>query len=197
MVTISLPREAQTLSTSRSYYNANNGDQQDVGPEVLKHTIGSPFSYPTEGERDQQLTAAVPLFRNKPLPSSKVGGWKSPHTISVGPGGADSYETLRIEYTQSDKKTVALEMSAELSAEVSGGVIVQASGSTSGGLQGGVSVSTTITKGFFVEGQIGAIPQQKFNPDKRYVAGLFAYPKQIDKQGVRQEFMVVNYWVTR
>jgi hypothetical protein len=55
---INLAREMRTYAIDRSYYNANNGGQQDIGPAVLKHEIGYPFSYPTENERDQLLLDA-------------------------------------------------------------------------------------------------------------------------------------------
>jgi hypothetical protein len=45
---INLAREMRTYAIDRSYYNANNGGQQDIGPAVLKHEIGYPFSYPTD-----------------------------------------------------------------------------------------------------------------------------------------------------
>ena len=44
-ITINLPREPQTFSVSRTFFNDNNGEAMDIDERILPHTIGDPWSY--------------------------------------------------------------------------------------------------------------------------------------------------------
>jgi hypothetical protein len=193
IVGVNLPRKPQILSVSRSYYNANNGAEQDVGPEVLEHTIGEPFSYPTAAEREEHLAAGLQLIDEEgrnPL-KQELGGWINEQMVTVGEGSG--LQTLTIESSKSTSYGVSLDLSAEIEAEVSAGVVVGGSAGLSAGLSTGVEFNVTATEGFFVEGAIGDIPAEHFTSDKLYRAGLYAYPQQVEDQ----QFLVVNYWVSK
>jgi hypothetical protein len=89
-VCISMPREMQTLSVARPFYNDNNGDKPDIGSTVLSHSIGDISTYPTLQEKNA-LTGAGGLESD--LASVGVGSGSvnltvraaAPHSRSARP----------------------------------------------------------------------------------------------------------------
>ena len=169
-MTINIPRKLQTLSVSRKFYNANNGDHPDIGETVLDHTIGNVWSYPTLAERDV-LLADEGLF-----------SMESP--VGVGSGSI----TVGIRKSQAQGTGTYSDFSVKVESEVgSGGFTVGASA----GFHYGHEYMITNTESTIYEGTVGDIPDVYYNPDKAYTFGLFAYPSEHGGQA----FTVVNYWV--
>jgi hypothetical protein len=189
IISINMPRKPQTFSVSRAYYNANNGDAQDVDASVLPHTIGDPWTYPSRADRDQHLRGGLKLLKSgwtnptNPL----LGGWVNDTMVTVGQGGGS--QTLTIEAERSLGLGVELGFSRTIEAQATIGPAI-VGGSTE--FRVGVGLAVTASEGFFVEGTIGDIPAEHFSGDRLYRAGIYAYPHVGSDGG---EFMVVNYWV--
>ncbi len=170
MLTINMPRQMQTLSVERGFYNAYNGDGDDIDSSVLKHTIGDPRSYPTEAERDALL---------------KSGGLMSVASpVGVGSGSI----TVGIRKSAGQGTGSSFDFGVTMEGEA--GVV----GVTMGGSAGfhyGYESSVTHTESTLFEGTVGDIPQSAYDSSRAYSFGLFAYPFTRGDQ----KFTVVNYWV--
>jgi FG-GAP-like repeat len=169
MISISVPREPQTMSVSRTYYNAHNGDAMDIDETVLGHEIGNPWSYPTATER-QALMAG--------------GGWINEEAQLVGEGTGET--TLTISVTEGKGTGQSLDIDAKIETEVSAGGV---KAGVSAGFHYGHEYSAHAYEGLFLEGTIADIPGDA----ERYKAGIFGYSHTATNG---QTFIVVNYWVT-
>lgn len=177
-VSINVPREPQTLSTTREFYNAHNGGSLDVDHTVLQHTPGDVWSYPTRAERDRLLGAA------ETRESSYRRLWNGPMTVGEGSG----YETLGISTTQGSSRGASMEFSVEFEfkAKSPGG----ATAGTSVGFQYGYSCTYSTEDTAFFEGTVGNIPAPAYTAENRYDFGLFVYPEATGGQ----KFLVMNWW---
>jgi hypothetical protein len=169
-MTINIPREMQTLSVSRNFFNSKNGDKLDIEGTVLPHTIGDVWSYPSLAERNS-LLATEGIYS----PDSPVG---------VGSGSI----TVGIRKTQGQGTGTYSDFSVKVESEVgSGGFTVGASA----GFHYGHEYTITNTESTMYEGTVGDIPDVYYTWDKAYIFGLFTYPFEYEGQ----TFTVVNYWV--
>ena len=171
-VAVAIPREPQVLSTSRDFYNSRvRGQVAAIDDTVLTHDVGSPFSYPTRGERDAIVAEGDALYSE--LATVGVGSGSTTVTVSRtdGVGHGESRE---------------LSMSLEITGKV-GGV----TGRITAGMSFGLSETVTNTTGTFYEGTVGDIPSDTIDAFGLYRFGLLAYPKS---HGGR-DLMVVTYWV--
>jgi hypothetical protein len=169
-MTINVPREMQTLSVSRTFYNSKNGDKPDIDNRVMNHTIGNVSSYPSIAERNALLASE--------------GLYSTDSPVGVGSGSI----TVGIRTTQGQGTGTYSDFSVKVESEVgSGGFTVGASA----GFHYGHEYTVTNTESTMYEGTVGDIPDAHYTPDKAYIFGLFTYP--IEHQG--QAFTVVNYWV--
>jgi hypothetical protein len=172
-LTINIPREPETLSVTRDYYNAHNGDTPDIDETVLAHEFGDPMSYPTENEKDEMMNLAGGSgYENGP--------------IAVGQGGAETRIGMEITKTKTFGRDI--NTSVKISAAAgAGGFMVGGSA----GFQYGFSYDLSTSEGMSFEGALGDIPEKYYTQENKYEAGLFAYPHNHGEQ----TFMVVNYWV--
>lgn len=170
MMTVNVPREMQTLSVARAFYNANNGDGDDIDAKVLAHTIGAPDSYPTAAKRDALL---------------KGGGLQSiASPVGVGTGAV----TVGIRKSEGKGSGTSFDFGVTIESEVGAGGVTMG---TSVGFHHGYECRVTNTDSTLFEGTVADIPQSAYSSSKAYSFGLFAYPF---KRG-DQRFTVVNYWV--
>ena len=173
VISINVPREAQTISVTREFYNAHNGDASDIDATVLGHTVGKPWSYPNKTVKDELL--------------AERGGWVNSEMVTVGQGSGSA--TLTIASTETTSQGMSYDDGATVEVEVG------AAGFTAGvsaGFHYGTEYSVSASQGFFLEGTIGEIPAEHYNGDSQYRVGLFAYPHQLADG---HQFMVINYWV--
>ncbi len=183
IVQVSLPRRPIDISTDRETYNASIADDAlRIGPGVLAHTVGDPFSYPRSARQ---------WVDGSPSRSQLIA---TPDTIDVvrgsgGPSGGGDRTTLEIGVHQSEG--TEYEISAELSVRTSlNGVM----GGFSIGAGASRNMTHTVGTRTIYEGSIGWI-----NPDAPaeivgYRSKLFTYLQRI--AGTGQEFEVINYEVT-
>jgi len=169
-MSVNVPREMQTLSVERAFYNDNNGDAPDVGDTVLAHAIGDVASYPGPSERDSLMSE---------------GGLQSIESpVGVGSGSI----TVTVDRTTGQGSGTSYDFEFLIEAEAGVGGVTFGS---SLGFQYGYEYWETNTESTFYEGTVGDIPAASFTPDLAYTFGLFAYP--FENEG--QKFTVVNYWV--
>jgi hypothetical protein len=178
IISINLPREPQTFSVTREFYNAHNGDAPDVGASVLPHTVGDPWSYPTRDRRDAILGTG--LIKR---------GWLNPTMVTVGQGSGA--QTLTIDAAAGLGTGIEAEISVETEAEVTAGPVVLGG---SAGFSVGVGLEVKAYQGFFIEGSIGDIPAEHYTADRLYRSGLFAYTHRASDD---DPFLVINYWVEK
>jgi hypothetical protein len=170
IMSVNVPREMETLSVARTFYNDNNGEGPDVDETVLAHTIGEVASYPGPGERNTLL---------------EDGGLTSTESpVGVGTGSI----TVTVDTTTGQGSGTSYDFDFTIESEVGvGGVTF----GVSLGFQYGYEYWETNTESTFYEGTVGDIPASSFTPELAYTFGLFAYP--FEHEG--QKFTVVNYWV--
>jgi hypothetical protein len=84
-MSINVPREMQTLSVSRTFYNERNGDNPDIDARVFGHTIGSVGSYPTAAERTALLAGGGLCCSTAP-PTVGVGSGSTTLGIRMSKG---------------------------------------------------------------------------------------------------------------
>jgi hypothetical protein len=171
-LSINVPREMQTLSVSRTFYNERNGQNPDIDAQVLGHAIGSVLSYPSAAER-VALLATGGLCCSTPPP-----------TVGVGSGST----TLGIRMSKGQGTGTYTDFSVTVESEFGlGGVTF----GMSAGFHYGFEYTVTNTQSTYYEGTVGDIPAGSYTTGMSYSFGLFAYPCTIDGK----TFTVVNYWV--
>jgi hypothetical protein len=172
-VSINIPREPETLSVTREYYNAHNGDTPDIDETVIAHEIGDPMSYPSENDKDRMMNLAGGTgYENGP--------------IVVGQGAAETRIGMDITNTKTFGRDINTSVTISAAAGA-GGFKVGASA----GFQYGFSYDLSTSEGMFFEGALGDISEEAYTSENKYEAGLFTYPHHHHEQ----TFMVVTYWV--
>jgi hypothetical protein len=171
-LSINVPREMQTLSVSRTFYNERNDGNPDIDGRVFSHAIGKVASYPSDVERDT-LLASGGLCCSTPPP-----------TVGVGSG----YTTIGIRTSQGQGTGTYNDFSITVESEFGlGGVTF----GMSAGFHYGFEYTVTNTQSTYYEGTVGDIPAVNYTTGMSYSFGLFTYPCSIDGK----TFTVVNYWV--
>lgn len=173
VISINVPRPSETVSVSRSYFNAHNGETQDIGADVLQHITGDPLSYPNSGAKTALLAGAGGQ-------GYEVG------PVAVGQGISET--RIGMEITQTSTFGRDINASVTVSAAAGGGGVKVG---VSAGFQYGFSYDLSTSSGMTFEGAVGDIPQSAYTAENKYQAGLFAYPHSFNET----TFMVVNYWV--
>jgi hypothetical protein len=170
-LSINVPRDMQTLSVSRIFYNDRNGDNPNIDSQVLGHTIGDVWSYPSAAERNALLVN---------------GGLCSSNLMTVGVGSG--YVTQGIRMSQGQGTGTYNNFSVTVESEFGiGGVTF----GMSAGFNYGFEYKVTNTQSTFYEGKVGDIPYGSYSTGMSYSFCLFTYPFTFNKQ----TFTVVNYWV--
>ena len=174
-MTINVPRDMQTLSVSRTFFNNHNGDCPDIDDEVLSHTIGEVASYPTAADKNALLGGGG-LCCQMPIPA-----------VGIGSGST----TVGVRKEEGQGSGIYNDFSVTVESEVgSGGFTV----GVSSRFHYGYGYTVTNTDSTCYEGTVGDIPDDSFEPGLAYNFGLFAYPVAPASFG-GQKFTVVNYWV--
>lgn len=173
-ITVNVPRKPGTYHQETSYYNSHiYGDAVMIDSSVMQHSIGNPFSYATEAEKDTLKGLDNP-------------GLFSDSSLQVGTGTGSS--TIGLENLSGDTDTYAYSLDVTVSMEAT---VVGISIGGSAGYQYGYSYSSTINKGTYIEGEVPDIPQDYYNSNRAFEWGLMSYP--VTKSG--QKFTIVSYWV--
>ena len=160
-MTINIPREMQTLSVSRTFYNTKNGDKPDIDGQVLNHTIGNVWSYPSLLERNALLT--------------NDGLYSIDSPVDVGSGSI----TVGISTTQGQGTGTFSDFSVKVESEVGSGGFTAG---VSAGFHYGHEYTVTNTESTMYEGTVGDIPDTHYSADKAYIFGLFTYPFEHEEQ---------------
>jgi len=159
----------QTMTVERTFYNANNGDGQDVS---FHHSLGTPTSY--YGASDISSLA-----------SSTLGGLFSSNTLTVGQSG-----TGTTAITMSSTTMTSTSKSIELSVEVEANAKIEyMTMGASTGYANGYSYETSVTTGTYIEGEVPDVTAG--DGSLLFDWGLMAYPK-VDGG---QKYTVVSYYV--
>ncbi|MBI9103084.1 MAG: hypothetical protein JEY99_11775 [Spirochaetales bacterium] len=170
-VTINVPRNPGQYHQELSYYNSHNGDGYDLEDSELKHSIGVPFSYHNEDDKDEFIENQKGIF--------------SGNYLEVGTGSSTTVITLT--ETEGEKDSFEYELGVTVEAEIGAGGVTAG---VSAGYNYGYSYSTTTTAGTYFEGEVPDIPQEGYSSDTHFKWGLMAYP--VEDEG--QKFTMVTYW---
>jgi len=173
---VSIPRTPVILSQSRSYYNANNGDGEDIDETVLSFTMGDPLSYPDSGDRDAISTAkgGKGLYTND----------NHCQTIAQGNGSTS------LSITKLEEEAVSFDYDLAISVEKE--VVVSGVLTGSGlGFNYGYGYTNSVSSGTFVEVAVGDIINAPDYAGHKFKYGLMAYPETKGDQ----QFTVVTCWV--
>jgi len=173
------PRPLGTYSQSLPYYNAHNGAYPDV---TVPHTIGQPFTYTKRSEME--------TLKAK---SGGKGLYTTATDVAVGVG--DTGWT-----SQSASEVTAAEKDFEWNVGLAVGGIQMFGASSQLTVTVGYRyrnlVTTRVTSGLFIEGEVPNIPNAYANdahPLFRW--GLLMYPFESAAAGEEQAFNYVTYWV--
>lgn len=174
-ITVNVPRKPGKYHQETSYYNNHvYGNAIKIDSSIMQHTIGNPFSYANEAEKESLRTkyGNVGLF--------------STHYLQVGVGGGSSKISLEDLNSETSTYDYSLDVTVSMEAKTEGLVI-----GGSAGYQYGYSYSSTVSTGTYIEGEVPDIPTLDYNSDKAFKWGLLSYP--MTQNG--QKFTIVTYWV--
>jgi hypothetical protein len=142
VITINIPRDPQTLSVSRKFYNKNNGDNMDVDEKIFRHDIGDPWSYPDVQTKNNLLS----------------NGGVASDVMTVGEGSG--LQTITIDISNGEGMGNSIDLEVGIDSEI-----------TTGGVQFGMSVGfhygftykIQTENTTFYEGVIGDIPAENYS----------------------------------
>ncbi|MBN1647233.1 MAG: hypothetical protein JW874_04300 [Spirochaetales bacterium] len=174
-ITINVPRPPGKYHQSVTFFNEHNSDGYDITSTSLMHTLGNPFSYADEDERDVLEDA------------SGDRGLFSSHNLQVGTSNSGT-SVITLEDLVSETANFDYELSVDVEAEVTGASITAG---VNAGYCYGYSYSTTVTTGTYIEGEVPDIPPDDYESSMQFRWGLMAYPKE----DLDQSFTIVTYWV--
>jgi hypothetical protein len=179
-MTLEIPRDYQMYSVTRSYFNKNNGEVNDIDSTVLSHTYGDPNSYPSKSDMEALIAT--------------YGGYQSDSALPVVQGGDNaSSGTTNLEIAVEKGKETTTSFGITVDYSIGGGVggwSVLADLGFSVGYTGTISTSTGTTFG----GTVGYLPTTYYSKAAyNYNSGLFAYPYEDSRDN--RSYWIVDYWV--
>ncbi len=194
VISIDVPQKPKMYSWTRSYYNNHNGNQMDIGDEILQHTPGNIATYPNRTKKDSILSQTVPAllindgqwwFESEVTKLSEY----SAVTVQQGSGSSGVELDLIRESGFEQGITGSLDF---MSKACAGGVC----GGVTGGFSIGASRSYTMAEGITFSADVAAIPGNLWETNN-YEYGIFGYQQTLtdDETKKTHEFVVVNYWV--
>ena len=175
-IAISIPNEPAVYKWTVQYFNENNGDYPDIGPETYNHTTGKVWTYPNR--------SYVDTIKRK---YGEIGFWRSDGTMTVGSGGGvNSIEIdLEKEETTEISRTVGVEFEA-------GFAIAGVGLSASVGISSKYVYSISVGEATKYRGDVGDI-DEAYYATYRYSVGLFVYNFYREEDYLA--YQIVNYWV--
>ena len=176
-ISVNVPREPMILPCELNYYNKNNGDGIDIDKSVLPHTIGNPFSYPSQDS-----------LKNLSNLSSSEGKLElyGPNWLGVSAG--NQFGNQSIQYTTSAGESFDYQLSATFEVVTTVGNV---KAGVSAGTQYGYQCSTTLSESTIFSGSVPNIPPDQYKADLSYNWMLAGYSYKAGDQ----KFFVVNYLV--
>lgn len=197
-LTIDVPQSPKVLSVTKEEYNKNNGNQMDIGKEIIQHTPGDITSYPSRSQKDAIL-AQTELPGPSTIPLVDDGLWLLlSQTTSLCEYSAETVQ----QGTGSNTLELALDKKNIYGAGIKGSMDWMAKAcavGVCGGLTAGFSIGTSnkysLTQGIRFSANVSAIPGNW--EDKQYQFGIFAYKQRLKDNTFNtiHDFVVVNYWV--
>ncbi|MBN2651007.1 MAG: hypothetical protein JXR63_01390 [Spirochaetales bacterium] len=172
-ITVNVPRRPGKFHVTTTYFNKHTTQEIKIDEQVLQHSLGRPFTYANESEKDT-------------LRANNATGLFSKHSLQVGAGTGTS--EITIEDLTEDTSTFDYELDVQFAfeAETQGAKV---GGSV--GFQYGYSYSTSVTTGTYISGQVPDVPENWYNSSRSFKWGLMAYPMT----HMGQKFTVVTYWI--
>lgn len=173
-VTVNVPRAPGEYNQSTDYFNEHTTGTK-IDSSVLIHTLGEPFSYADQTQRDtlESESGSKRLF--------------SEYFLQVGTSDS-GFTVITLEDLTTETSTYDYDLNVTVEAEISAGGIVAG---TSAGFNYGYSYSSSVSTGTWIEGEVPDIPGASYTSDKQFKWGLMAYPKTVGSQ----QFTIVTYWV--
>lgn len=196
---IDFPQEPRTLSWRRKFYNENNGDQLDVGSEILQHKPGYINTYPTKDKMEtivpDEINSSIDGFlidhENWWLEVTNTSLGQSNYSDRPHPGSTQcDYE----EEISSDWEAAAgLTLSTDVMGKACGGTVC---GGLTGGFAEGDFSEITIGQSTLIGYNVSPIPEDIYL-ENVYDFGMFYYRQTLtdDETNITHDFVVVNYWV--
>ena len=169
IVSINVPRKNITTMVEKDFYNLHNGDADDIGSDILGHTLGNPWTYPSKSAKDTLIAGGKGIAT--PVATVGQGNGTTTVGINVTDGSSDGFE-----------------YSLEAKVEVEGGVGGVVAG-VSAGFNFGMSYTVSSSKTTTFEGTVGHIPSASYSANM-YNFGLFYYKHP-------KNFFVIDYWVEK
>ncbi len=176
-LSVNVPMAPRIVALSRTSYNLANGDQLDVGQDVLGHIAGEPLSFPGLGDVPRVLGQFTSLgFTAPAVEVPRASGANELLMTFAGELSGDGIELL---------SNVAAEYCDRgFCAGVQAGV------------ESPVYATSWLNAGTAVISLVGAVDADDYD-DNRYEYGLFAYLGDVEDAdtGAIRRFVVVNYYV--
>ena len=199
---IDLPQRPKILSWTKAYYNDHNGDQMDIGSEILQHTPGKINTYPDWNEKEDILSQNQDPGPD-PVPLIDDGLWWLFSKITklgesdqhVAPLGNEAEEVTGTSLELTTEHTVG--------GSITGSVDVTAKGCVKFYCQGnfygysiGAFMDYTWTESTLFEATVPPIPADQWESNY-YEWGMFSYIQTLtdEETKITHEFVVLNYWV--
>ncbi|PLX68241.1 MAG: hypothetical protein C0602_08620 [Denitrovibrio sp.] len=174
-MTINLPHDSHRYQQDLAYYNANNGDAQDIiAEDFLFHTEGLPTSYPTKQSMMNHLPSNnLCSSSNLPPDCYLVSDEMTTPEGNANTGGV----TLTLSQSQNFEQTFQVAMS--FAANACEGPVCEHLSSTSGT---GYGFSFTASKNMTAKGSLGALSNNidpgtssTYYNNRLYFANMFLY----------------------
>lgn len=156
----------------------------EIGPEVLKHTVGDPRTYP-------QSSKGLSNVSGKEALTGGTNSDESANFISAGYGGGNTYQSITISATE--EKSFDYELEVESSFEFSGAGAGKAGFSLGLDYTSNVTVSSTAST--IRTGYVASVPEEYQQYGFKWCLVTYNYNLSSKSSDAAQECMVINYLV--
>jgi hypothetical protein len=187
---VNVPRSPVITAVPVDYYNANNGDCQDITADnLITHTIGNPKSYPSVAFLQARVADdSMVIYRQDILTNPELSAMDAPSVqVGIGPGSTE----IDLSYSSTNSHNWSAEQSITISGKI------KKAGFYIGGSVGfhfGESFSVSTGKDTSFSGVIGNIPVSAASEGKAFPWTLFVYKKPLTAGGT-DTVLVLEYCV--
>jgi hypothetical protein len=185
---VTIPRNYATYEQTPEFFNShiNPGATAPIDTGVLHHTLGTPSTYPTAGDKDSLLEQA--FTSGGSVNTALVDDYQTVLQPVCESDVADPGIALSIAVKDTDATTTTHDFSVDSSTSVMAGdwgVTIDL------GFEAGYSATYSTGAETTFGGTVGCIPSADVGTGHDFAAGLFAYPFT---NSFGKQYWVVNYW---
>ncbi|MBI9103713.1 MAG: hypothetical protein JEY99_14960 [Spirochaetales bacterium] len=177
IITINIPREVMESCVELNAYNSMVPDECKIPEEMIKHTIGDPFSYYDEDDKAGFVAEATALSQEWMFSTATTGVFQGSGTVEIS-----------TEKTVDSISTFNYDLGIDVQATGKAGYVVAGYGA---GAHVGYGYTHEVSNGIGVGGVVGSIADLGIWTENNFQWGIMMIPQSFEDQ----KYNLITYWI--